>query len=264
MAEELRLDDWARVAAAAPDHPAKQESGGREAAEGRGRAPAPVVALDDRQSDQGQAQSQHQGARKVGQATVELRALAQGFGAEPHHGSSQRQVDEEDEAPVGELNQGTAQGRADRRRGSCCRSPDADARGAALRREGVEDQRQRGRRDHRRAHALDDVEGDQQLERGCSGTEQAGGGKATNAKQEDPLVAEAIGEPAGRHQQRRDDDEVAVEHPGKRVSARTRERARDIREGDVDNRRVEEGKERPRAGDRHDPSMPTVIHRPGL
>ena len=31
-------------------------------------------------------------------------------------------------------------------------------------------------------------------------------------------MAEAVGEPAGRDQQRRDDDEVAVEHPGERVA----------------------------------------------
>ena len=30
-------------------------------------------------------------------------------------------------------------------------------------------------------------------------------------------MAEAVGEAAGRDQQRRDDDEVAVEHPGERV-----------------------------------------------
>jgi len=76
VAKELRLDDRARMVAAAPDHPAEQESGGGKAAEGRGRGPAPVVALDDRQRDQGETEGQHQRAGKIGQAAVELRALA--------------------------------------------------------------------------------------------------------------------------------------------------------------------------------------------
>ncbi len=130
---------------------------------------------------------------------------------------AERQVDEEDEAPVGELDQGAAEGRADRRRGRRGGAPEADAGGAALGREGVENERQRGRRDHRRADPLHDAEGDQQAERGSERAEQAGGGEAGDAEQEDPLVAEAVGEATGRHQQRGDDDEVAVEHPGERV-----------------------------------------------
>jgi Transcriptional regulator LmrA/YxaF-like, C-terminal domain len=64
---------------------------------------------------------------------------------------------------------------------------------------------------------------------------------AGDAEQEDPLVAEAIGEAARRDQQRRDHDEVAVEHPGERVAPRAGEGGRDVGEGDVDDRRVEEG-----------------------
>ena len=64
-------------------------------------------------------------------------------------------------------------------------------------------------------------------------------------------MAEAVGEPAGRHEQGGDDDEVAVEHPGERVPARAREGGRDVGEGDVDDRRVEEGEEGARTGDRH-------------
>ena len=75
--------------------------------------------------------------------------------------------------------------------------------------------------------------------------------KPAIAEQEDPPVAEAVGEAAGRDQQRRDDDEVAVEHPGERVAARPREGGRDVGEGDVDDRRVEEGDEGAGAGDRH-------------
>ena len=61
--------------------PAEQRRGGGEAAERRGRGPAPVVALDDRQRDQRQAEGQHRGARQVGQAAVDdLRRSAGGCG----------------------------------------------------------------------------------------------------------------------------------------------------------------------------------------
>ena len=74
-------------------------------------------------------------------------------------------------------------------------------------------------------------------------------------------MAEAVGEAAGRDQQRGDDDEVAVEHPGERVASRAGEGGRDVGEGDVDDRRVEESEEGARASDRHGASMSTVIHR---
>ena len=48
--------------------------------------------------------------------------------------------------------------------------------------------------------------------------------KPATPSEEDALVAEAVGEAAGRDQQRRDHDEVAVEDPGEEAAARTRGR----------------------------------------
>src|SRR4029079_12185191 len=56
-------------------------------------------------------------------------------------------------------------------------------------------------------------------------------------------------------------DEVAIEHPGERVAPRAGEGSRDVGEGDVDDRRVEEGDEGASASDQHGRSMSTVIHR---
>ncbi len=78
---------------------------------------------------------------------------------------------------------------------------------------------------------------------GSDRAEQAGDGEAGDPEQEDALVAEAVGEPTRRDQQRCDHDEVAVEHPGERVAPRAGEGGRDVGEGDVDDRRVEEGDE---------------------
>ena len=148
--------------------------------------PAPVVALDDRQRDQppGRAPASPRPAGRAGGCRGSWRSSRRRAAGEQDRGA-ERQVDEEDEAPVGELDQGAAEGRADRRRGRRGGAPEADPGGAPLDREAVEDDRQRGRRDHRRADPLQDAEGDQQLERGRHRAEQAGGGEAGDAEQED-------------------------------------------------------------------------------
>ena len=87
--------------------------------------------------------------------------------------------------------------------------------------------------------------------------------KPARPSEEDPLVAEAVGEPAGRDEQRRDHHEVAVEHPGEEATARLREGGRDVGKGDVDDRRVEKGEEGAGAGDEDARSMTAVIHRGG-
>ncbi len=77
-------------------------------------------------------------------------------------------------------------------------------------------------------------------------------------------MAEAVGEAAGRHKQRGEDDEVAVEDPGERIAARPGEGRRDVREGDVDDRGVEEDEEGAGAGERYGTSMSPLIHRARL
>ena len=57
-------------------------------------------------------------------------ALRQQAAAGEEHGGAERQVDEEDQAPVGELDQGAAEGRPDRRRRGRRGAPEADAGGA--------------------------------------------------------------------------------------------------------------------------------------
>ena len=225
------------------------------------RRPAPVVALDDAEGDQRQPERQHQRPGKVGQPAVRDRPLGQA-----------RRPASRIAAPSGRLTRKTRRqsesstrapprvgpGRRRRRRGG---APEADSRRAPLDREAVEDDRQRGRGDQRRADSLQDAEGDQRLERRRHRAEQAGGGEAGDAEQEDPLVAEAVGEAAGRHQQRRDHDEVAVEHPGEGATIGPGKGRRDVRKGDVDDRRVEKGDEGAGTGDRHRCFMTTVIHR---
>ena len=242
---------------------AEQQRGGGEGGERPGAGPAPVVALDDPQRHRRQAERQHQRPGQVGQAAVASAWLGQQPAAGEQQRGAERQVDEEDEPPAVEFDQGGAEGRPGRRGRGGGGAPEADPGRPLLGREAVEDDRQRGRRDRRRPRPLQDAEGDQRLERGRDRAEQAGEGEEAEAAEEDALVAEAVGEPAGRDQQRRDDDEVAVEHPGEQAPARLREGGRDVREGDVDDRRVEEDEEGAGAGDEDARSMPAVIHRGG-
>ena len=90
-----------------------------------------------------------------------MRPLGSAAAGEQDRGA-ERQVDEEDEAPVGELDQRPAERRPDRGGRGRGGAPEADPGRAPLDREAVEDDRQRGRRDQRRADSLQDAEGDQQ------------------------------------------------------------------------------------------------------
>ena len=262
--EQRRLDYRARVPGAAHDHAAQQRRRCREGAKRRGRGPTPIVALDDGEGDERQRQGQHQSAGQVGQAAVEPGALAQATAPEQHDRGAEGQVDEEDQPPVRSLDQRPSERRPDRGSRSRGGPPEADPSRSSLGREGVEDQGQRGRGDHRGTDALHDAEGDQKLERGSGRAEQARRGEPGDAEQEDPLVAEAVGEAARGHQQRRDDDEVAVEDPGEGIPAGTGKGRRDVRKGDVDDGRVEKGEEGARTCNRDDAFMSTVIHRSGL
>ena len=163
VGEQRRLDDRARVAAAAARRRRRAAARRRRSSRGSALAVQPQSLPSTIASvTSARLERQHQRAGQVRQAAVAARALDAGRRPAQTHGGAERQVDEEDEAPVGELDQRAAEGRADRRRRGRGGAPDADAGGAPLGREGVEDDRQRGRRDHRRADPLEDAEGDQQ------------------------------------------------------------------------------------------------------
>ena len=217
VGEQLRLDDRARVAAAA-QRPRRRAAApaAAKAASVAGGGPAPVVALDDPQRHRGQPEGQHQRPGQVRAGGCRRPAArAAGGGRRTAIASAERQVDEEDEAPVGELDQR-------RRRGV---GPTAAAAAAAAPQSPTPAARcSTGKLSRTIASEVGAIiaaptpcrtrKAISASSDGRDRAEQAGGGEAGDAEQEDPLVAEAVGEAAGRHQQRRDHDEVAVEHPG--------------------------------------------------
>ena len=193
-----------------------------------GRGPTPVVALDDPQRHQRQAERQHSGAGQVGRGGCR-RSAAAGRRLRP----AQRIA-----APSGRLTrktrrQSTASTRAPPRVGPHRRgrrgrrAPEADSGRAAL----------GGKLSSTIASEVGAISAAptpcstrkaiSSSSEGAAAQSALASGEAGDTEQEDALVAEAVGEPAGRDEQGGDDDEVAVEHPGERVTAgrrRTRPR----------------------------------------
>ena len=85
------------------------------------------------------------------------------------HDHADRQVDEEDPAPVERGHQQAAQGRPGDRGHPGHRAPDAERGAAPLRRERVRDDRQGLRHEHGRAQALHGAEPDQPARRSGRG-----------------------------------------------------------------------------------------------
>ena len=129
-------------------------------------------------------------------------------------------------------------------------------RRALLERELGEQQRQRGRDEDRRARGLHDARGDQHLDRRRQPADGRGGQEGRDADEEHPPPAEAVRQPARRHQQRGEDDVVGVEDPGEPGERRAGEGRLDVREGDVDDGDVEEAHE---DGDRRDEQRPSSV-----
>ena len=237
---------WRRLRATTP--PSRHRGGG-EGSRGSSRGPAPVVALDDRQRDQRQPERQHQRPGQVGQAAVARAAARAGAGA-----------GERIAAPSGRLTRKTR-----RQSESSTSAPPsvgpiaAAAAAAAPQRPTPAARRSLGKLSRTSASEVGAIiaapmpcrtrKAISSSSEGATAQSRLARGEAGDAEQEDALVAEAVGEAPGRHQQRGDDDEVAVEHPGERVPPRPGEGGRDVREGDVDDRRVEEGEEGAGTGD---------------
>jgi hypothetical protein len=230
---------------AAPRDDREQRGGRAEAGEHPRAAPAPVAALDDRQREQPETDRRQRAAAQVGQAGHRLvAALLERAQRRPHEHRAEREVDQEDPAPVGQLDEDPAQRRAARRRQRRRGAPDAHARRALLRLEGDEQERERYGREERGRDALEDARGDQGADARRHRAGQAGRDERDEPRDEDLLAPEPVGDAARGHQQRGDHDEVAVEHPGQRGRRRPGERVPDRREARVDDRRVEEREER--------------------
>ena len=177
------------------------------------------------------------------------------LGGERDRRRADREVDEEDPAPGEPRGEHTAGERADRDRCADRRAPDPERRAALLAVELLRDQRERGREHHRAADSLH-AAGDDQEERVVGEPAgERGDREEDDAQHEDPLAAEEVGERAGGQDAGRQRERVGVDHPLE-VGERRVERPLDRRQGDVDDRDVQQQHESGRTDGHERPRLP--------
>ena len=169
---------------------------------------------------------------------------------DPQRGQADRDVHEEDPPPVGGDEQAADHG-TERRGQAADRGPRADGRVAALVGRGGEDEAQGRGGEQGGARPLDDAERDERLDARRQPARGRGEGEDQHADEEPELAAASLGQPPEQHEQRREGDRVAIEHP-RQARERRVEVARHLRQGDVDDEEVEAGEDHPGAHDQQD------------
>ena len=182
-------------------------------------------------------------------------------------GDPDRDVDPQHPLPAEVFGQHAAEQDAGGAAGAGDRAPDPQrfvALGAVA--EGGGDDRERGGGEDRGAEPLDGAGGDQLPGVGRQAAGQRGEREEHQAEHEDAAAAEQVGEPAAEQQEAAEGEHVGVDHPGQAALGEV-ERFADRRQGDVDDRGVEDDHELRRAEqDQGDPALVAgfggVGHRP--
>ena len=169
-----------------------------------------------------------------------------------HHEDAEREVDQEDRPPRHRIDQIAAQQRPDRGRHAAQARPGADRACTITGPEARLDHREAAGRQQRSADALQQPREDQHLGVRCDRAQQRGGGEHADPDHEDAAAPEAVAQRPAEQDQRRERQQVAVEHPlqvaGGRVEVTT-----DVGQRDVDHGAVEEGEAGPQDGDGQHP-----------
>ncbi len=162
-------------------------------------------------------------------------------------GQAERQVDQEDPVPVQRLGEDSAEDLADRRAGRADEAEGADGT-AALARLGEErdEHAEADRGGQGAADALEEAGGDQQLRAGGEGAQQRGRGEQRQAGDEHLPAADEVPEPAGQQEQPGEGDQIGVDGPGQAGGGEA-EVLLDGRQGDGDDRAVQDDHQHPRA-----------------
>ena len=247
-AEEAEVDD--RRATARLDHQERRQRREREreqADHARG-APAPRVALHERDHERGEAQRERRHARDVDLADGRLIArLARGEQRHRDRPDRDGDVEDEDRLPAHFLHEQPAHDRPDRERHRRDPRPRADRAPALVRVERVRDDRE-GRRHHEAGpDALHRAEGDQPGVAPRQRDQEAREPEHRHAEQEHAPAPEQVAEAPARHQHHRERERVGVDRPLERGRARV-QAALDRRQRDVHDRVVEHDHEQ---ADRH-------------
>ena len=261
-AQQRRIDQRRGVGSRGEDEPQGREDRRPERAEHPSVGPAPVGALDQPEGEQSEGGGQQAGATEIGHPPLARgAALHQPLAGHHDRDQAQREVDQKGQSPTRGVDECAADRRAQPGGDRCGRTPQRDPVGASLRVEPLHHQGQRGRHQHGGADPLQHPEGDQLLDGGSHCAEHRGQGEHPHPEHEDPTPTEQVRDPSRRHQERREDDVVGVEHPAQGPDRGLRERPLDVGKRDVDDRRVEEGQEGTEGGDqqhRHRGRLPPL------
>ena len=166
--------------------------------------------------------------------------------------SPDRDVDDEDPRPRGELGEHAAEEQADRAAAGGDRAPDAERLGALiLPGECRRDDRERRGGDEGAAEPLERPAGDQHSGRLREAVEQRGGAEHDDPGREQPLTTEQVGRAAAEQQEAAEDERVRVDDPlevrGGEVQPVLNGGQRDVHDG-----RIEHDHELGEAGDHED------------
>ena len=226
----------------APDDHGAESEHHRQAADDPCTAPAPFLALDDASTSAPIAIANNSVPGQVGNPPAARRpALDQPPTGQQCRRHTDRDVDQEHEAPVRSSDQQPAERGAEACGCRANRGQQRDAVGAMRGRERIQHQRKGGWHEEGGAERLHHPEGNQRVRRRCDCAQQRAGGEQLQADDEDASAPEQVGDACGRHEKRGEHDVVGVQDPRQRRDRRAVERARDVRERDVHDRRVDEG-----------------------
>ena len=146
--------------------------------------------------------------------TLASRLSSSRSGASTNASDADRDVDEEDPRPAERVGEDAAEQHAGRGAEAADRAPDAerDVPLAALG-EGRREDRERRRRDHRRAEALERARRDQRRLRPGEAGEQRGEREHDEADQEQAPPPEQVGRAPAEQQEAAEDERVRADHP---------------------------------------------------
>ena len=238
------------------DH--EQHRRDREVPERRDREPVVLVRLDERVDEQGERGRDDDRARGVEVAHGVLdAALVEQARRQRDRDQADRDVDVEDPLPAEVLGEDPAEQHADRAACAGDRAPDREGLVAldALGERGRED-RERRRRDDRRAEPLHGARADEHAARAREAAGERGCHEQQEPDHEHQTTAEQVGHAASEEQEAAEGQGVAARHPlqvrGREVQGTLDRRQRNVDDRDVDHqhelRGAEEAERDPAAG----------------
>jgi hypothetical protein len=235
-----------RLDRAALDHEERREEQERDPADDQRvrRPPALLLRLDDRVDEDQEPGGHRHRTREVERL---VRALVLRLRHVPERGDEDGDphwnVDVEDPWPRKGVDEDAAEQQPDSAAADCDRGPDRHRlRPLRTLGEGRRDDRERRRRDERRAQPLEAAADDQHLGARRECIQQRRDREDHDAGEEDPLAADEVACAPAEQQEATEDERVRVDDP-LQVGVRHLEVALDRRERDVHDRRVEDDHE---------------------